>query len=304
MTEGVLVAGAINTDLVAKVRKAPEAGETVTGTTFAVFGGGKGANQAFAAARSGAATTMLGAVGDDDFGRQRLADLEAEGIETEGVSVTRDAASGVALIVVDETGQNRIAYVPGATSTIGADHAIAVLRRARPRVLLTTLELPLATLSLLYAEAKAIGATVINNATPEPGDGREVAALADILIANETEASELLGIRIGEREWLDVAADLRGLGPRAVVVTLGEAGAVVSAEGVAGRLAAPQVEVVDSTGAGDAFCGAFAARLAAGAELLTAAKAGVIAGSLAVTKAGAQPSMPRRDEIDRLVAGT
>ncbi|MEA2524406.1 MAG: ribokinase, partial [Thermomicrobiales bacterium] len=121
MTEAsgrVLIAGAINTDLVAHVRKAPEAGETVTGSSFAVFGGGKGANQAVAAARSGANTAMLGAVGEDDFGRQRLADLSVEMIDVGGVTVTDRAASGVALIIVDETGQNRIAYVPGATATI------------------------------------------------------------------------------------------------------------------------------------------------------------------------------------------
>ncbi len=299
----VLVAGAINTDLVAQVRKAPDAGETVTGSAFAVFGGGKGANQAFAAARSGAVTAMLGAVGDDDFGRQRLADLGGEGIDTTGVAVTDRAASGVALIIVDETGQNRIAYVPGATSTIDPDHAIEALRRVRPRVVLTTLELPLAALQALYAEARVIGATIINNATPEPADGRDVAVMADILIANETEASDLLGIRIGERDWLEVAQALRGLGPRAAIVTLGESGAVVAADDIAERLPAPRVAVVDSTGAGDAFCGAFAARLAAGREILTAARAGVVAGSLAVTKAGAQPSMPRREEIDALSAG-
>lgn len=297
----VLVAGAINTDLVAQVRKAPEAGETVTGSTFAVFGGGKGANQAFAAARSGAATAMLGAVGEDDFGQQRLADLAGERIETSGVAVTGRAASGVALIMVDQTGQNRIAYVPGATSTIDPDHAVDVLRRVRPRVVLTTLELPPDALKALYAEARVLGATIINNATPEPAEGREVAANADILIANETEASELLGVRIGDRDWLEVAQALREIGPRAVVVTLGEAGAVVATDDVAERLPAPRVDVVDSTGAGDAFCGAFAARLAVGSEILTAARAGVIAGSLAVTKAGAQPSMPRRDEIDQLI---
>jgi ribokinase len=298
----VLVAGAINTDLVAQVRTAPEAGETVTGTSFAVFGGGKGANQAFAAARSGVATAMLGAVGGDDFGRQRLADLTAEGIDTNGVIVTDRAASGVALIIVDETGQNRIAYVPGATATIDVGWATEALRRSRAGVLLTTLELPASALRTLYGEARRAGATIINNATPEPGDGREIAAMADVLIVNETEASELLGIRDGVLDWLEIAEALRRLGPPAVIVTLGEAGAAVVADGIAERLPAPKVDVVDSTGAGDAFSGAFAARIAAGADLLSAARAGVVAGSLAVTKAGAQPSMPRRDDIERLLA--
>ncbi|MEA2593984.1 MAG: ribokinase [Thermomicrobiales bacterium] len=304
MTEAsgrVLIAGAINTDLVAHVRKAPEAGETVTGSSFAVFGGGKGANQAVAAARSGANTAMLGAVGEDDFGRQRLADLSVEMIDVGGVTVTDRAASGVALIIVDETGQNRIAYVPGATATITPDQAIAALHRFQPRVLLTTLELPARALESLFEEALVIGATIINNATPEPSEGRKIAALADILIVNETEASELLAVGPGERDWLAVAHALRGLGPRAAIVTLGAAGAVVAGERVSERLPAPKVEVVDSTGAGDAFAGAFAARLASGADILTAARVGVIAGSLAVTKAGAQPSMPRREEIEQML---
>ena len=167
---------------------------------------------------------------------------------------------------------------------------------------MTTLELPASALRTLYEEARRAGATIINNATPEPGDGREIAAMADVLIVNETEASELLGIRGGEPDWLEVAESLRRLGPPAAIVTLGEAGAVVVAEGIAERLSAPKADVVDSTGAGDAFCGAFAARIAAGADLLSAARAGVVAGSLAVTKAGAQPSMPRRDEIEQLLA--
>jgi ribokinase len=297
----VLIAGAINTDLVAHVRKAPGAGETVTGSSFAVFGGGKGANQAVAAARSGANTAMLGAVGEDDFGRQRLADLSVEMIDVGGVTVTDRAASGVALIIVDETGQNRIAYVPGATATITPDQATAALHRFQPRVLLTTLELPARALESLFEEALAVGATIINNATPEPSEGRKIAALADILIVNETEASELLTVGPGERDWLAVAHALCGLGPRAAIVTLGAAGAVVGGEGVSERLPAPKVEVVDSTGAGDAFAGAFAARLASGADILTAARVGVIAGSLAVTKAGAQPSMPRREEIEQML---
>ena len=115
----VFVAGAINTDLVARVAKAPDAGETVTGSSFAIFGGGKGANQAIAAARSGAPTAMFGALGEDDFGRQRRADLDGEGIDTNSVALSTSAASGVALIVVEEeTGQNRISYVPGATMTL------------------------------------------------------------------------------------------------------------------------------------------------------------------------------------------
>jgi ribokinase len=300
----LLVGGAINTDLVVRVTRAPDAGETVTGRSFAVFGGGKGANQAFAAARSGANVAMLGALGRDDFGRQRLRDLEAEGIDVDSVAVADGASSGVALIFVDDAGQNRIAYVPGATATVTAEQAVAALRRCAPRVVLTTLELPAPSLEALYQEARRIGALVITNATPEPSAGTRLVAAADVVITNETEAAELLGEVVAGQDWEHVAQRLRAIGPSVAIVTLGAAGAVVVGDGVARRIPAPTVSAVDSTGAGDAFCGAFAARLAAGASPLEAAASGVAAGSISVTRPGAQPSMPRRDEIEAMVAGT
>jgi len=302
-TGGVLVAGAINTDLVARVRAAPAAGETVTGLGFAIFGGGKGANQAVAAARSGARTAILGAVGPDDFGRQRLADLTAEGIDVESVLTATDAASGVALIVVEEgTGQNRIAYVPGATLTVPPDQAAQAVTRTRPAVLLATLELAPATLATLLDAARASGATIVLNATPEAASGRGLLPTVDLLIVNETEAGDLLGRPVGVASGREAALALAELGPRTVVVTLGAAGAVVAQRGTATLLPAPTVEVVDTTGAGDAFCGATAARLAAGADPVAAAAAGVVAGSLAATRPGAQPSMPRLADVERLAA--
>ena len=302
-TGRVLVAGAINTDLVARVRTAPAAGETVTGTAFAIFGGGKGANQAVAAARSGAATTILGAVGRDDFGRQRLADLEREGIDTGDVAIVDGVASGVALIVVEEaTGQNRIAYVPGATGTVTPEQATRAVERSRPRVVLTTLELPPATLEALLGAANRLGATVLLNATPEAVTGRSLLGRADVLIVNETEAADLLGRPVTPAGGSEAAIELTRLGPAGVVITLGAAGAVFAANGTTTELPAPTVTVVDTTGAGDAFCGALAARLAAGTDPLAAARAGVVAGSLATTRAGAQPSMPNRDEIEQVSA--
>jgi ribokinase len=302
---GVLVAGAINTDLVAWVRRAPAAGETVTGSRFGVFGGGKGANQAVAAARSGARTTMLGAVGRDDFGRSRLADLREEGISTDGVAVVDGVASGVALIIVDQTGENRIAYVPGSTLAVSADQAVETLRRARPSVVLTTLELPPDALLALYQAAREDGVTIVCNAAPEPASGGHLARQADVLIVNETEAAELLGVNAQRDDWPAVALALTRLleAPgRAAIVTLGADGAIVARDGQTWHFAAPSVKVVDTTGAGDAFCGALAARLAFGAEILQAAEAGVVAGSIAVTREGAQPSMPRKEEIEALLA--
>lgn len=299
----VLVAGTINTDLVARVDKAPEAGETVTGSSFAIFGGGKGANQAIAAARSGAPTAMLGALGDDDFGRERRADLDAEGIDTASVARRDATPSGVALIVVeDATGQNRIAYVPGATRTIAADQSRAAVDRVQPAVILATLEPPPDALAALFESGQRHGAVVILNATPEAIGARPFLDHIDVLIVNETEAADLLGSPVSAARGEDAARALSRLGPETVAVTLGAAGAAIIHNGETATFPAPRVEVVDTTGAGDAFCGAFAAELARGSDPFTAAKVGVAAGSLATTVPGAYPGIPRRDAVQRLVA--
>jgi ribokinase len=292
----VLTAGSINTDLVVHVRRAPERGETVTGSAFATFGGGKGANQTLASVRSGAPTSILGAVGDDDFGRQRLADLERDGVDCQSVLISDKASSGVALITIEADGDNRIAYVPGATLTIGPNQAIEAINRVRPAAIMMTLELPHETMQTLITEGRRAGAVIILNATPEPAAGASLAIQADILIANETEALELLGWGKDERDWESAASALRELGPQNVIITLGAAGAYVLANEVS-LIEPPRVEVVDTTGAGDAFCGAFAAQIAKGAEIEFAARAGVVAGALSVTKPGAQPSQPYWKEI-------
>lgn len=299
----VLVAGAINTDLVARVAKAPDAGETVTGSTFAIFGGGKGANQAIGAARSGAPTAMLGALGDDDFGRQRRADLDAEGIDTRSVARSTTAASGVALIVVEEeTGQNRISYVPGATMTLAPEQARAAVDRVKPQVVLTTLEPPPEMLDALLDASKQHGATIVLNATPEAIGAKPLLDRVDVLVVNETEAEDLLGHAVSAGNGEEAARSLAELGPETVVVTLGATGAIVAHGGQTASLPAPSVDVVDTTGAGDAFCGAFAADLARGVDPFLAARTGVVAGSLATTIPGAYPGIPRHDAIEHMLA--
>ncbi len=298
----VLVAGEINTDLVGRVARAPEAGETVSGTSFAVFGGGKGANQAVSAARSGAEVAMLGAVGNDDFGRQRLDGLLAEEIDVAFVDVTDDAASGVALIVVQEdSGQNRITYIPGANLVVDPASAAEAVARFAPDVVLSTLALPEPVRVALFAAARANGARVVVNATPEPLGARVHLGEIDALVVNETEAGALLGRPVAVGGAREAAAALAALGPEMVLITLGADGALILSEGDPVHIPAPAVEVVDTTGAGDACCGAFAARLASGSNPITAARAGVIAGSLATTREGAQPSMPGAEEIDALL---
>jgi ribokinase len=299
----VLVAGAINTDLVARVAKAPDAGETVTGSSFAIFGGGKGANQAIAVARSGAPTAMLGALGEDDFGRQRRADLDSEGINTDSVARSTTAASGVALIVVEEeTGQNRISYVPGATKTLTPEQARAAVDRVSPRVVLTTLEPPPETLAALLAAGKQRGAIMVLNASPEAIGAKPFLEDIDVLVVNETEAEDLLGYAVSAASGEEAARSLAALGPGTVVVTLGAAGAAVSDGGKTATFAAPRVDVIDTTGAGDAFCGAFAADLARGVDVFLASRTGVAAGSLATTIPGAYPGIPYRDAINRMLA--
>jgi ribokinase len=298
----VLVAGAINTDLVARVPRAPEAGETITGSTFNIFGGGKGANQALAAARSGAATAILGALGEDDFGRQRIADLRWEGIDVSAVAIRADAPSGVTLITVEErSGQNRIAYVPGATLTITPDEARNAVDSIRPTVFLATLELPPESLGSAIRAARAAGASVLLNATPEPERGNQFLADVDCLIVNEPEAAALLGSDPGT-DWLAVAEQLRSSGPKWVIVTLGSEGAVATFDGRQVRVTVPEIKVTDTTGAGDALCGAFAAAISAGLPPEEALRRGVAAGSAACTIEGAQRSMPRADLVDELLA--
>jgi ribokinase len=297
----VLVAGAINTDLVGRAVRSPEAGETVTGSSFAIFGGGKGANQAFAVARSGVRTAMLGAVGDDDFGRSRLSDLQAEGIGTDCVATRSDTSSGVALILVDESGENRILYVPGPTLSISVADAERAVDAVQPALVLLTLEPPLDTAERLIELARHRSIPVVLNATPEPAVAVALAAQVDVLIVNETVASQILGISPGMFEWPEVVRKLHELGPATVVATLGEHGALVWHDGGVEHVPAPRVDVVDTTGAGDSFCGAFAARLVRGDNPVTAARYGVAAGSLAVTVAGAQPSIPTEAEIGVLL---
>ncbi len=299
---GVLVAGSINSDLVARVRVAPAAGETVTGQQFAIFGGGKGANQAVAASRSGAVTTMLGAVGEDDFGRQRLADLQDDHIDVTYVARIAGASSGVALIVVEESGQNRISYVPGATLDVTPRMAVDAADRAAPSLILATLELPPETLRALFEVARRRGATVMVNASPEPAAGRQAMEFADILVVNETEAAELLGESVDGPDWAGAARRLLDQGPSSVVITLGAEGALVAQSDTVQHLPAPTVNVVDTTGAGDACSGAMAAAIARGESVIEAARTGVVAGALSVMRAGAQPSIPHRTEIDDFIA--
>ena len=303
-TPSILVAGAINTDLVAVVERAPSAGETITGHSFAIFGGGKGANQAVAARRAGADVALLGAVGNDDFGSARRAELDAEGIDLESVARRDDIPSGVATITVESNGENRIAYIPGATLTVTAEEAANAFLRVTPTILLATLELPMEALTLLFRLAREHACQTILAATPGSENARALLRDVNVLVVNRGEAAVLLGVSSEGVDTEDLQHQLEQLGPSTIVLTLGEHGVVALVDGDLVHQPAFEVDVVDTTGAGDAFTGVLAAALAEGRSMTDALRRGLASGGLATTKPGAQTSMPNRDAIDGMVRET
>lgn len=302
MSKRILVAGAINTDLVANVDRAPEAGETITGRSFDIHSGGKGANQAVAASRSGADAVMLGGIGDDDFGRGRIGDLNDDGIDTSRVETIKGTSSGVALITVESSGENRICYVPGATLGVTPDHARSAVEAVQPAMILAANELSIACLRTIFEWARDHDVPVLFNVAPYSDEAAELLPLVDILLVNRGEAAALQG---GDADVHDAKALAKGvdaLGVSSVIVTLGEDGAYAIHENESFHEPAVAVDVTDTTGAGDTFCGAFAARLLEGASFLEAVRYANAAGALATTKAGAQSSIPTRDEVDTFLA--
>ncbi|XUW86996.1 ribokinase [Burkholderia sp. M6-3] len=297
----VAVVGSLNMDLVARAPRLPHPGETLAGRTFAQVAGGKGGNQAVAAARLGAQVSMLGCVGADANGAQLRAGLEAEGIDCAAVETGREA-TGVALIVVDDASQNAIVIVAGSNGEVTPDTIArheAVLSAAD--VVICQLETPLDTVQAALATARRLGKTVILNPAPATGPlPAEWLPLIDYLIPNELEAATLTGLPVGSpEEAATAAAVLRAAGARNVLVTLGPRGVQAALEGAAPALYdAPKVKAVDTTAAGDTFIGGFAAQLAQGASVEAAIRFAQRAAALSVTRAGAQPSIPTRDEVE------
>lgn len=296
----VLVVGSSNTDLVCMTERLPRPGETVRGVSFATYAGGKGANQAVAAARAGAQVAFVGAVGDDQYGSDRLADLGREGID---VSLTRTlpgVTSGVALIAVDVGGENEIIMVPGANDLVTPESAIEAVTATDTQVLSLTLEIPFGTVRAAL-EARPAGMQAVLNAAVYDPRVKQLAHLIDVLIVNEIEAGEWLGRQVTPASAAEDARELWSTGPGLAIITLGAYGAVYAVDGLALHQPALAANVVDTTGAGDAFCGVLAAWFAHGEPETTAVRAGIAAGTLAVGVAGAQPALPRRDQIEMLM---
>ncbi len=295
----ILVVGSINMDLVAFAGRLPLPGETLLGSRFATFAGGKGANQAVAAARAGGAVAFLGRVGDDDFGARLRAGLAEHGVDTRHLG-TVAGASGVAIILSGGT-NNMIVVTPGANGALAAD-AVDPAAFADVRLVLAQLETPLDGVLQAAKLARAAGAAFLLDPAPARALPAELLALVDWLTPNESEACILLGVtELGDP--VDAARRLKALGPRGVVLKLGGKGAVLlGADDVPVIIPPRAVTVVDTTAAGDAFNGAFAVALAEGQSPGHAATFATVAASIAVTRPGAQAAMAGRDEIRDLIA--
>ena len=303
----IVVAGSLNMDLVGVASRIPSPGETVMGREFFQAPGGKGANQAYAAARLGGLASMLGRVGSDDLGRILKANLEAAGCDAKHVK-TVPGSSGVALISIDAAGQNSILVAPGANALYApVDFEQDAPALAGAGLLLLQLEIPIETVMAAASAGRRAGARVILDPAPAAQVlPAELCRQVDILTPNEVEAAQLAGVSAGRLSLEDaeaIAARLLATGVGAVIVKLGAQGCLVADGQTMSRVAAPVVEAVDTTAAGDVFNAALAVALAEHAALLEACRFAVHAAALSVTRRGAQPSMPLREEVDRSMSG-
>jgi ribokinase len=299
----IVVIGSINIDLVSRVPRLPRAGETLAGDSFHALPGGKGANQAVAAARLGGRVHMVGRVGDDAYGRQLRAGLKQDGIDVRHVRTTAGASTGCATILVDGRGENCIVVTPGANASLtpaDVDAAGPLIRRAAAVVM--QLEVPAETVRHAVRLCRRLQVYSVLDPAPVPnGELPPELFAVDLLTPNETEAAALLRRRI---RWRDpaVARSVLGLGPTCVVLKLGKRGAYLLGQGMRGERVKPfQTEAIDTTAAGDAFTGALAVALAEGQSVTDAVRFANAAGALCCTKLGAQPAMPTRREVEQLL---
>jgi len=300
----VIVVGSINADLVVRVSHLPVPGETVPGARIERHGGGKGANQAVASARLGARVRFVGAVGEDDVGNELAAQLAAEGIDVSRLLRVPGLPSGVAVIMVEESGENAIVVALGANDALPADFvsdALGAIAEPGDTVLVGGFEIPDAAIAATIRHARSAGLRLLVSPAPAralpSGILDEMFAARAILTPNEGEARALAGNMSVEEAALELAR--RSEAP--ALVTLGQRGALLALNGSLESFAAPRVDVVDTTGAGDVFTGALAAELARGAELRAAVRYALAAASLSVTVAGARGGSPTRERVARLM---
>ncbi len=302
----LVVVGSSNTDLVVRVREIPRAGETVLGGDVVRVAGGKGANQAVAAARLGARVVFVGCVGDDSFGEEARATLAGEGLLLDHLRVVAGVASGVALIAVAERGENSIVVAPGANAQVSVEdveRAKAAISAAR--MVVAQLEVPLAAVTHAFGLARQAGVVTLLNPAPAPAQRLPDALmeLVDILVCNETEAEALTGMDARDAAQAERAAStLLERGPRLVVLTRGGGGCIVRDAQGSTQTPAFRVRAVDTTAAGDGFIGAFAHRVAQGDTPAAAARYASAAAAVSVQRVGAQPSLPTAEEVASFLA--
>lgn len=307
----ILVIGSLNADLVVRSPRFPKPGETISGEDLQIIPGGKGANQAVAAARQGADVAMIGRVGSDSFGPFLIQNLQTNHVDTSHV-LTDDSASGTAIIIVDTTGQNSIVLSPGSNGKVSSAD-IKPASSLNPRLTLFQLEIPIPTVLQATRDAKANGSRVILNPAPAQSLPEELIALADFIIPNESELSLLSGLEVKDISTAEQAAKvLLAQGAKNVVVTLGAHGALIVTKDKSTQVPSFKVEAVDTTAAGDAFIGGFAAKLLesnvqvdgkiSDTDLQRAVRYGCACGALAVTKFGAQPSLPTKAEVEQFLS--
>jgi ribokinase len=301
MPDLVTVVGSLNRDVVFEVAAPPVPGETVLATPGGHFRGGKGANQAIAAARLGRPVAMVGRIGTDAEGRAYMRALVEEGIDVAGVAVDIDAPTGTAYVLLQPGGENSIIVVPGANARLTPeDVALVADQLDSAAVTLMQLEVPL---DAVRAAARLSGGMVVLNAAPGRHLGPEILSVVDVLVVNRSELAAVSGRRPASKE-ATLAEHARSIpGPRTVIVTLGAAGALIVTQDAYESIPAPAVDVVDTTGAGDAFCGGLADGLARGLAMVEAVAWAVAAGAAATTELGAQAGLPDSDRVASLVGG-
>lgn len=297
--KSILVIGSLNMDLVVQASRMPLAGETLAGNKFQMIPGGKGANQAVAASRSGADVQMIGCVGQDAFGGVLLQSLEQAGVKTAAINRLGDTSTGTATIIVEENGENRILIVPGANGLVTPELVNEKLKVInKPGYILLQHEIPLDTIHSVIRYAGLHGIPVGLNPAPFYPVPAEILARLDLLVVNETEASGFTGMTVSGRQSAGAAAEMvRAAGVKLVVVTLGADGALLAAP--EGLLYQPafKVNAVDTTAAGDTFIGSFTASLIRGSNLQDSLRFASAAAAIAVSRSGAQSSIPTENEV-------